>query len=100
VVDDQRIAWLRHLVSGSGMQDPGSPRPRSKRTVPEEVRPSRRAGAVVLPRDATPIDFAYAIHSDIGLLCQRRVNGRIATLRYTLRNGYMWRSRRAQSPSQ
>ncbi len=43
---------------------------------------------IVLPRDATPIDFAYAIHSDIGHTCVgARVNGSIRPLRSTLKNG-------------
>jgi GTP pyrophosphokinase len=43
---------------------------------------------IVLPRDATPIDFAYAIHSDIGHTCVgARINGAIRPLKSTLRNG-------------
>jgi GTP pyrophosphokinase len=43
---------------------------------------------IVLPRDATPIDFAYAIHSDVGSHCVgARVNGSIKPLKTTLRNG-------------
>jgi guanosine-3',5'-bis(diphosphate) 3'-pyrophosphohydrolase len=90
-VDDQRIAWLRHLVEWQqDMQDPGEFMSTLKVDLyPEEVYTfTPRGRVIVLPRDATPIDFAYAIHSDIGNTCVgAKVNGRIVTLRYTLRNG-------------
>ena len=41
-----------------------------------------------LPRDSTPIDFAYAIHSDIGDTCVgAKVNGQLVQLKYKLQNG-------------
>jgi GTP pyrophosphokinase len=89
--DDQRIAWLRHLVEWQrDMQDPGEFMSTLKVDLyPEEVYTfTPRGKVIVLPRDATPIDFAYAIHSDVGQACVgAKVNGRIVPLRYTLRNG-------------
>jgi len=41
-----------------------------------------------LPRGATPLDFAYHVHSDLGHRCRgAKVNGRIAPLTHTLVNG-------------
>jgi GTP diphosphokinase / guanosine-3',5'-bis(diphosphate) 3'-diphosphatase len=89
--DDQRIVWLRHLVEWQrDMQDPGEFMSTLKVDLyPEEVYTfTPRGKVVVLPRDATPIDFAYAIHSDVGNSCVgSKVNGRIVPLRSSLRNG-------------
>jgi GTP pyrophosphokinase len=89
--DDQRIAWLRHLIEWQReMQDPGEFMSTLKVDLyPEEVYTfTPRGKVIVLPRDATPIDFAYAIHSDVGNTCVgAKVNGRIVPLRYSLRNG-------------
>src|SRR6185437_4780475 len=43
---------------------------------------------VALPAGSTPVDFAYAVHSEVGNTCTgARVNSRIVQLKYTLRNG-------------
>ncbi|MCU1261876.1 MAG: (p)ppGpp synthetase SpoT/RelA, partial [Bryobacterales bacterium] len=89
--DDQRIAWLRHLVEWqSEVRDSGE----FLSTLKVDLYPAEvyaftpRGKVIILPRDATPVDFAYAIHSDIGQLCTgAKVNGRIVPLRYTLKNG-------------
>lgn len=90
-LDDQRIAWLRQLVEWQReMRDPGEFMSTLKVDLyPEEVYAFTPKGRViVLPREATPIDFAYAIHSDVGHTCTgAKVNGRIVPLRYSLKNG-------------
>jgi GTP pyrophosphokinase len=89
--DEQRIAWLRQLVEWQrDMRDPEEFMSTLKVDLyPEEVYTfTPRGKVIVLPRDATPIDFAYAIHSDVGHRCVgAKVNGRIVQLKYALRNG-------------
>jgi GTP diphosphokinase / guanosine-3',5'-bis(diphosphate) 3'-diphosphatase len=89
--DDQRIAWLRQLVEWQReMRDPGEFMSTLKVDLyPEEVYTfTPRGRVVVLPRESTPIDFAYSIHSDVGNMCVgAKVNGAIRPLKYALRNG-------------
>jgi GTP pyrophosphokinase len=89
--DDQRIVWLRQLVEWQrDMRDAGEFMSTLKVDLyPEEVYTFTPQGKViVLPRSATPIDFAYAIHSQVGNTCVgAKVNGRIVPLKYALRNG-------------
>jgi guanosine-3',5'-bis(diphosphate) 3'-pyrophosphohydrolase len=56
---------------------------------PEELYTFTPLGrVVVLPRQATPIDFAYAVHTEVGHQCiGARVNGAIVPLRHALSNG-------------
>ena len=90
-VDDRRISWLRQLVEWQhDLQDPGDFLSTLKIDLyPEEVYVFTPAGKlVVMPRDATPIDFAYAIHTEVGHTCVgAKVDGRIVPLRYRLNNG-------------
>jgi GTP pyrophosphokinase len=89
--DDQRIAWLRQLVEWQReLRDPGEFMSTLKVDLyPEEVYAFTPLGrVVVLPRGASPIDFAYAIHTDVGHTCVgSKVNGRIVPLKSSLKNG-------------
>ncbi len=89
--DEERFAWLRHLVEWQQeMRDPGEFLSTLRIDLyPEEAYAFTPKGKViVLPRDATPIDFAYAIHTEVGHHCVgAKVNGRIVPLKYKLRNG-------------
>ena len=89
--DDERVAWLRQLVEWQQeMQDPGDFSSTLRLDLyPEEVYCFTPKGRViVLPTGSSPIDFAYAVHSEVGNTCVgAKVNGRIVPLRYTLRNG-------------
>ena len=56
---------------------------------PDEVYTFTPKGDVfAFPRGATPLDFAYRIHTDVGHRCVgARVNGKLMPLRTTLKNG-------------
>jgi GTP pyrophosphokinase len=88
---DERFAWLRHLLEWQqDLTDPLEFMETVKIDMfPEEVYVFTPKGEVrSFPRGATPIDFAYAIHTDVGAQCVgAKVNGRIVPLRYELHNG-------------
>jgi GTP pyrophosphokinase len=89
--DDQAISWLRQLVEWQGdVNDPGEFMSTFQVDLyQEEVYCfTPRGRVIVLPRGASPIDFAYAIHTDVGHTCVgAKVNGRIVPLRTHLKNG-------------
>src|SRR6516225_320614 len=89
--DEKRLAWLRQVVEWQqDVKDPSEFLSTLKVDLyPEEVYTFTPKGKVViLPRDATAVDFAYAIHTEVGHKCVgAKVNGRIVPLRYKLRNG-------------
>ena len=89
--DAARFGWLRQLLEfQKDLKDPAEFLESVKVDLfQDEVYVFTPKGDVrVFPRGSGPIDFAYAIHSDIGDHCSgARVNGAIAPLRYKLRNG-------------
>jgi guanosine-3',5'-bis(diphosphate) 3'-pyrophosphohydrolase len=89
--DEQRLAWLRRVVEWQrDVSDPNEFLSTLKVDLyPEEVYTFTPKGkVVVLPRDATPIDFAYSIHTEVGHTCVgAKVNGRMVPLRHKLHSG-------------
>ncbi len=88
---EQQFLWLRQLLDwGQDLKDSREFLDTVRFDLfPEEVYVFTPKGDVkALPRGSTPIDFAFSIHTDVGLHCAgARVNGRIVPLRYELRNG-------------
>jgi len=89
--DEQRLAWLRQVVE---WQRDVSNAEEFVSTLkidlfPEEVYTFTPKGQVkAFPRGATPIDFAYAVHTDVGHRCVgARINGKMVPLRTRLKNG-------------
>ncbi|MBK6848654.1 MAG: bifunctional (p)ppGpp synthetase/guanosine-3',5'-bis(diphosphate) 3'-pyrophosphohydrolase [Proteobacteria bacterium] len=89
--DQQKFAWLRQLVEFQrDLHDPAEFIDAVKIDLfSDEVYVFTPKGDVkALPAGATPIDFAFAIHTEVGLHCTgAKVNGHIVPLRYRLRNG-------------
>ena len=91
VEGEEQFRWLRQLIDAqSDIKDARECLTSLKVDLyPDEVYCFTPKGEVItLPRDATPIDFAYAIHSEIGHRCAgAKVNSRIVPLRHKLKNG-------------
>jgi len=89
--DEQKFDWLRQLLDRQQeLSDPHEFLDAVKVDLfPEEVFVFTPRGDVInLPRGSTPLDFAYAIHSEVGSHCAgARVNGRIVPLRHALVDG-------------
>lgn len=89
--DNLRFSWLRQIIEWQK----DIPNPRDfLNTVRMEIYPevvfvfTPRGEVKELPRGSTPVDFAYAIHSEVGHQCTgARVNGRMVPLKYELQHG-------------
>lgn len=91
VKGEEQFRWLRQLIdSQSEISDARDFLTSLKVDLyPDEVYCfTPKLEVITLPRDATPVDFAYAIHTEIGHRCVgAKVNNRIVSLRYKLKNG-------------
>lgn len=89
--DEEWMLWVKQLMDVHEDDADASEFVRSLRTdlFAEEVFVFTPKGAVkTLPAGATPIDFAYAVHTDVGhRTVGAKVNGRIVPLHYKLRSG-------------
>jgi GTP pyrophosphokinase len=89
--DDQRITWMRQLIEWSQeLEEPGEFLSTLKVDLaPVEVYAFTPKGRVLeLPRGATPVDFAYQVHTEVGHQCVgAKVNGQMVALRHEIVSG-------------
>jgi GTP pyrophosphokinase len=87
----RRVIWMRQWLE---LKNEGEDASEILERFKSELEPAHvyvltpQAKVVELPKGATPLDFAYAVHSEIGNRCRgARVNGRIVPLNYQLASG-------------
>ncbi len=87
--DAERVSWLRSLVEGHQENPREFLNSLKLNLYPEEVYTFTPKGEVfAFARGATPIDFAYRVHTEVGHHCVgARVNGKLVPLRTPLANG-------------
>ena len=89
--ETEKVAWLRHILEWQ--QETKDPREFLEMVkvdlYPDEVYAFTPKGKVMsFPRGATPVDFAYAIHTEVGhRLSGAKINGRLVPLRTPMGNG-------------
>ncbi len=93
----RKIEWVRRLLEPQGVGE-GTGGPEADREFLEQVSSelfedrvyalTPKGEVVDLPRGATPLDFAYSVHTSLGHRCRgAKVNGRIVPLTHALANG-------------
>ena len=105
VMDGRQYRWLRELLDI--LEHASSPEEFLEHTKLEMFQDqvfcfTPKGAVIALPRGATSVDFAYAVHSEVGDACVgAKVNGRLVQLRTELRNGDQVEivTSRAQTPS-
>jgi GTP diphosphokinase / guanosine-3',5'-bis(diphosphate) 3'-diphosphatase len=88
---NQQLSWVRHLLENQkDLKNPKEFLNAFKVNLfPDEVYVFTPVGDVIaLPCNATPVDFAFEVHTDVGCHCQSaKVNGKIVSLEYKLQDG-------------
>ncbi|MFQ5676485.1 MAG: RelA/SpoT family protein, partial [bacterium] len=87
---DKYLVWLRQVVGSITESEPDDVLERFKiQLFNDEIFVFTPKGDLLkLPLGATAIDFAFAVHSDIGLHCiGAKINGKMESLRYQLKSG-------------
>jgi len=87
---ENRITWLRRLLEVADDEDEAALFERFRSEIVEDriyvITP--RGDVIDLPFQATGLDFAYAVHTEIGHRCRGiKVNGRIVSLNHKVKNG-------------
>ncbi len=103
--DSRQYRWLRELLDI--LEHAAGPEEFLEHTKLEMFQDqvfcfTPKGDLIALPRGATPVDFAYAVHSQVGDTCVgAKINGRIMPLRTTLQNGDQVEvvNSKAQTPS-
>jgi len=89
--ETQRIGWVQDLLEildNSGAADEFLENTKLELYQDQVFCFSPKGQLIQLPRGATPIDFAYAVHSQVGDTCVgAKINGRLMPLRHELQNG-------------
>ena len=88
---DNKVLWLRQLLEWrEELPDASEMREHFRSDVfDQRVYVFTPRGEVLdLPKESTPVDFAYAVHTEVGHRCRgAKVNGKIVPLNYQLQNG-------------
>src|SRR5690606_8528133 len=101
--DDRKIAWMRQLLAwdrdagasnaapaepAAAAQAPAAPRPLKAQEEDHIYVLTPQARVIELPVGATPVDFAYYLHTDLGHRCRgARVDGQMVPLSTRLATG-------------
>ena len=79
---EKEISWERQLIE---WQKSAGEDTFKKRNLGKNICIHSKNEAIVLPQEATPIDFAFAVHTEIGKIFKTKINGEIAPIETKLK---------------